>query len=113
MNMKVRGINEADQTSLPPKWTETGIGNLIGMDGIFCDGDWVESKDQDPLGDVRLIQLADVGDGQYRNKSNRFLTPSKAAELRCTYLNQAICSLHECLIHSGVFVYFLVILSQA
>ncbi len=53
---------------------------------IFVDGDWVESEDQDPDGDVRLIQLADVGDGAYVNKSARFLTSSKAVELRCTFL---------------------------
>ncbi len=60
--------------------------DLIGKNGIFNDGDWVESKDQDPNGDVRLIQLADIGDGEYLDKSNRFLTSLKAAELRCTYL---------------------------
>lgn len=53
----------------------------------MADGDWVESKDQDPDGDVRLIQLADVGDGEYLNKSNRFLTSRKAAQLKCTFLN--------------------------
>ncbi len=55
---------------------------------IFTDGDWVESKDQDPEGNVRLIQLADIGDGVYINKSNRFLTSDKAKELRCTFLEE-------------------------
>jgi type I restriction enzyme, S subunit len=55
-------------------------------DGVFVDGDWVESKDQDPHGDVRLIQLADIGDGVFRNRSSRFLTHRKAKELRCTFL---------------------------
>ena len=50
------------------------------------DGDWVESKDQDPNGDVRLVQLADVGDGCFTNRSSRFLTSAKADELRCTFL---------------------------
>lgn len=53
---------------------------------VFVDGDWVESKDQDPDGDVRLIQLADVGDGYYVDKSNRFLTSSAAERLKCTFL---------------------------
>src|SRR5690606_16553112 len=26
----------------------------------FFDGDWVESRDQDPTGNIRLLQLADV-----------------------------------------------------
>lgn len=55
-------------------------------DGLFIDGDWVESKDQDPNGEVRLIQLADVGDGVFRDRSFRFLTMAKAKELRCTFL---------------------------
>lgn len=55
-------------------------------DGLFVDGDWVESKDQDPNGEVRLIQLADVGDGVFRDRSSRFLTMAKAKELRCTFL---------------------------
>jgi type I restriction enzyme S subunit len=53
---------------------------------IFVDGDWVESKDQDPDGDVRLIQLADIGDGYYIDKSNRFLTTEAANRLKCTFL---------------------------
>jgi type I restriction enzyme S subunit len=71
---------------LPKGWTIATVGELISVDGIFIDGDWVESKDQDPRGDVRLIQLADVGDGFYRNKSNRYLTREKAIELNCTFL---------------------------
>lgn len=43
-------------------------------------------RTQDPNGDVRLIQLADIGVGLFRNRSTRFLTASKAAELGCTYL---------------------------
>src|ERR1700737_2650024 len=65
--------------------TEKTLGELL-EDGVFTDGDWVESKDQDPQGDVRLIQLADVGDGVYLNRSSRFLTSRKAGELRCTFL---------------------------
>ena len=64
----------------------TTISELIGRDGVFTDGDWIESKDQDPGGDVRLIQLADVGDGVYLDKSSRFLTAKKSHELKCTYL---------------------------
>ncbi|MBM4263544.1 MAG: type I restriction endonuclease subunit S [Deltaproteobacteria bacterium] len=72
--------------ALSKGWTTATLGDLIGYDGVFCDGDWVESKDQDPAGDIRLIQLADVGDGKYRDRSSRFLTSAKASELRCTFL---------------------------
>jgi type I restriction enzyme S subunit len=72
---------------LPENWQKATIEEIIGENGIFIDGDWIESKDQDPVGDVRLIQLADIGDGIFRNKSNRFLTYQKANELNCTFLN--------------------------
>src|SRR5207237_2928811 len=65
--------------------TKQTLASLL-EDGIFIDGDWIESKDQDPSGEVRLIQLADVGDGVFRNRSSRVLTMEKAKELRCTFL---------------------------
>ena len=74
--------------NLPNGWTYATIDDLIPVDGVFNDGDWVESKDQDANGDVRLIQLADVGDGQFNNKSNRHLTKSKSYELGCTFLKK-------------------------
>jgi type I restriction enzyme, S subunit len=74
------------QNKLPMGWSFTSIGELIKNDGVFIDGDWIESKDQNPNGNIRLIQLADIGDGYYRNKSNRFLTIEKAVELNCTFL---------------------------
>jgi type I restriction enzyme S subunit len=64
------------------------LADLVGSDGIFADGDWVESKDQDPDGDTRLIQLADVGDGLFRNRSNRYMTTEKVVQLRCTLLQK-------------------------
>lgn len=72
-------------TKLPPGWEVASLGDLIGA-GLFSDGDWVESKDQDPNGEVRLIQLADIGEGKFRNRSNRFLTAEAAQRLSCTYL---------------------------
>jgi type I restriction enzyme, S subunit len=68
----------------------TKIKNLTndGKSGLFTDGDWVESKDQDPDGGVRLIQLADVGINKFKDKSNRYLTESKASELSCTFLKK-------------------------
>ncbi len=76
----------AEFNGLPLGWTEYVIEDVVATGGIFKDGDWVESKDQDPNGDVRLIQLADIGDGRFVDKSSRFLTASKARELNCTFL---------------------------
>ncbi|OYD49772.1 restriction endonuclease subunit S [Acidovorax kalamii] len=67
-------------------WPVVPLENALNSALVFVDGDWVESKDQDPDGDVRLIQLADIGDGYYVNKSNRFLTSDAARRLKCTFL---------------------------
>lgn len=69
-------------------WREIQFGDVTGDAGLFVDGDWIETKDQDPNGDVRLIQLADIGEGQYLDRSSRFLTSEKAAELKCTFLEK-------------------------
>lgn len=76
------------EETIPPGWATTEIKDLITQDGVFVDGDWVESKDQDPDGDVRLIQLADIGEGAFLDKSARFLTSAKAEELRCSFLKK-------------------------
>jgi type I restriction enzyme S subunit len=79
-------MSELGTNKLPKGWAWKTIPDLVSDDGVFIDGDWVESKDQDPNGNVRLIQLADVGDGVYRDKSDRFMTKAKADALRCTFL---------------------------
>lgn len=71
---------------VPSHWALTTVENTTRGTGFFADGDWVESKDQDPDGDVRLIQLADVGDRQYRDRSSRFMTEAAAERLNCSYL---------------------------
>ena len=65
--------------------TTSTLGNIAGQSGLIIDGDWVESKDQDPEGKVRLIQLADVGVGEFLDKSARFLTEDAARRLKCTF----------------------------
>lgn len=71
---------------LPPGWAEASIAEIAGPNGIVSDGDWVESKDQDPSGEVRLIQLADIGVGAFRDRSRRYMTAQAADRLRCTTL---------------------------
>ena len=71
---------------LPLGWRRLAIGELVTDRGLFVDGDWVESKDQDPNGEIRLIQLADIKDGYFESNSSKHLTDDKAKELRCTPL---------------------------
>ena len=64
------------------------LSELAGQNGLFTDGDWVESKDQDPDGEIRLLQLADVADGYFKDKSSRYLNTETAKRLRCTFLQE-------------------------
>ena len=73
--------------AVPEHWTRATLNELISTDGLFSDGDWVESKDQDPQGATRLLQLADIGDGVFLNKSNRFINDEKFVSLKCTELH--------------------------
>ncbi len=68
--------------------TKMTLAELIGPAGMISDGDWIESKDQDPEGIVRLVQLADIGEGIFIDKSQRFLTEQRAQELRCSFLQK-------------------------
>lgn len=67
-------------------WATAPLISLIAWDGLLTDGDWVESKDQDPNGNIRLLQLADIGDGMFLDKSARFINDKKFVDLRCTEL---------------------------
>ena len=62
------------------------LAELLADAEVFTDGDWVESKDQDPNGDIRLVQMADIGVGKYLDKSAKFLNAATAARLKCTPL---------------------------
>lgn len=73
---------------LPDGWYWAKINDLIGPNGVYVDGDWVESKDQNPNGEIRLIQLADIGDGFFRDRSDRFMDHTRAVELNCTFLEK-------------------------
>jgi len=78
----------AENNNIHKHWQVKKLSELIGTDGVFCDGDWIESKDQDINGEIRLIQLADIGDGFFKNKSERRLTLKRAKELNCTFLKK-------------------------
>ncbi len=51
----------------------------------FCDGDWIEAKDQSEEG-IRLIQTGNIGNGKYLDKSDkkRFVSESTFIRLKCT-----------------------------
>jgi type I restriction enzyme S subunit len=75
-------------TELPHGWSRATIEEIAGDGGLTADGDWIETKDQDPNGEVRLIQLADIGDGEFRDRSARFVNNQTAHRLNCTFLEK-------------------------
>lgn len=79
-------MSNGSAAELPVGWATATLPECIGQGGIFSDGDWVESKDQDPVGSIRLTQLADVGVGRFLDRSSRYMTTEAAARLRCTFL---------------------------
>jgi type I restriction enzyme S subunit len=68
------------------RWPTVPLADALRTADVFTDGDWVESKDQDRDGEVRLVQLADIGDSRYLDKSSRFMNTSTAQRLKCTFL---------------------------
>jgi type I restriction enzyme S subunit len=72
-------------SQLPDGWSYESINSIV-KGGMIADGDWVESKDQDPNGQVRLTQLADVGDGEFRSRSDRWMNDEQASRLNVNYL---------------------------
>lgn len=73
---------------LPEGWRTGQVSDLFKSGGMVTDGDWIESKDQDPNGNIRLVQLADVGDGHFVDKSNRFINNETSERLKCTILRE-------------------------
>jgi hypothetical protein len=61
----------------------SALRDVIGAGALFRDGDWVETKDQDPSGDCRLTQLADIGEGSWRNRSRRYMRRDQFERLGC------------------------------
>jgi type I restriction enzyme, S subunit len=58
------------------------ISFATGSIGKLVDGDWIESKDQSSEG-IRLLQLADIGVGDFINKSRRYISEETFKRLRC------------------------------
>ena len=54
-------------------------------DGFF-DGDWILSENMDSEGEVRLLQLSDIGIGEFLDKSNKHISKNTFLQLGCTPL---------------------------
>ena len=59
---------------------------------VFADGDWIESRDQSPEG-IRLIQTGNVGNGVFKDRSEkaRYISEATFNRLRCTEIFEGDC----------------------
>lgn len=70
------------QKTIPNSWTQKRLGQIASL----YDGDWILSKDLETGNDVRLLQLGDIGDGKFLNKTSKYISDSRCTELGCTLL---------------------------
>src|SRR3989338_7943459 len=70
------------QKTIPNSWTHKKLGQIASL----YDGDWILSKDLETGNDVRLLQLGDIGDGKFLNKTSKYISNSRCTELGCTLL---------------------------
>lgn len=79
---KLPGISDDEiPFALPKGWSWTRLNNLSPLS--LNDGDWIESKDQDVNGNIRLIQLGDVGVNIFKDSSRKFINSTTFERLNC------------------------------
>ena len=76
------GYKETPIGRIPEDWEVVRLGDL----GNLIDGDWILKEDYTDEG-VRLIQIGDIGMGTFLDKSRRFISPERAEQLNCTFVN--------------------------
>jgi type I restriction enzyme S subunit len=65
---------------------------LADVCDVFADGDWVESKDQSPVG-IRLVQTGNIGGGLFKDRAEkaRYVSEDTFTRLRCTEIFAGDC----------------------
>ncbi|MGG5179079.1 restriction endonuclease subunit S [Bacillus sp. MM09(2025)] len=77
-------VSEGEQPyEIPNNWVWVKLDTSKKDRESFGDGDWILSEYIDPNGEVRLIQLSDIGQGKFLNKSSRYISMKTFEELRC------------------------------
>ena len=67
---------------IPDNWRWSRLENLQSYNGFF-DGDWILSDNMDSSGDIRLLQLSDIGIGKFLDKSNKHINLETFNKLNC------------------------------
>lgn len=73
-----------DRPELPEGWEWADLEFVAGQEGLFVDGDWILSADLKTGKDVRLLQLGDIGVGEFLDKSSKWISRERYEELGCT-----------------------------
>jgi len=63
-------------------WPTKKLGEIADC----ADGDWILSKDLKTGREVRLIQLGDIGEGIFLDKTDKWISKKRCEELNCTIL---------------------------
>jgi len=69
-------------------WEWKKLGETIGENGLFTDGNWILSENMSDSGTIRVIQLGDIGDGKFIDKSSKWITEETCKNLKCTLLRE-------------------------
>jgi hypothetical protein len=75
------GFKETEIGYIPEHWDVVQLKNVAKLK----DGDWILNEHYTASG-VRLLQVGDVGMGEFVNKSNRFISMESANQLKCTFI---------------------------
>ncbi|MFC7057046.1 restriction endonuclease subunit S [Halovenus salina] len=80
-------LREEGFLTLPYDWDISTVRKAAKQDGLV-DGDWIESDDMDETGEIQLVQLGHLGEGQFKGEPDRFITEEFAEEENCTILSE-------------------------
>ena len=72
--------DDSKSFDIPENWTWVRL-EEITTESILNDGNWVLSKDMDPSGTVKLIQLGNIGNCSYIEKGYKYLNYTHFKEL--------------------------------
>lgn len=73
---------------VPANWRWMRLDSLKINGNGFFDGDWILSENMNPDGEVRLLQLSDIGIGVFLDKSNKHISKETFDELGCSALHE-------------------------
>jgi type I restriction enzyme S subunit len=72
---------------IPHDWSISFVSEVAKGNKGLVDGDWIESKDMDEDGQIQLVQLGHIGQGEFKGQPDRFITREFAEDEGCTILS--------------------------